>query len=36
MLFVVYTPQVDEVKTFFPYLKSILPFKEVGLIGRWV
>jgi hypothetical protein len=30
MLFIVYTPQVDEAKTFFRYLKSILQLKEVA------
>lgn len=30
MLFVLYTPQVDEAKTFFRYLKSILQLKEVA------
>jgi hypothetical protein len=30
MLFVVYTPQVEEAKIFFRHLKSILELKEVG------
>ena len=30
MVFIVYTPQVDEAKTFFRYLKSILELKEVA------
>jgi hypothetical protein len=30
MLFVLYTPQVDEAKTFVRYLKSILELKEVA------
>jgi hypothetical protein len=30
MLFVIYTPQVDEAKTFFRYLNSILQLKEVA------
>jgi hypothetical protein len=30
MLFVIYTPQVDEAKTFFRYRKSILQVKEVA------
>jgi hypothetical protein len=30
MLFVLYTPQVDEAKTFFRYLKSVLQLKEVA------
>jgi hypothetical protein len=30
MLFVVYTPQVEEAKMFFRYLKSILQLKEVA------
>lgn len=30
MLLVMYTPQVDEAKTFFRYLKSILELKEVA------
>jgi len=29
-LFIVYTPQVEEAKTFFRYLKSILELKEVA------
>ena len=30
MVFIVYTPLVDEAKTFFRYLKSILELKEVA------
>jgi hypothetical protein len=30
VLFVLYTPQVEEAKTFFRYLKSILQLKEVA------
>jgi hypothetical protein len=30
MLFVIYTPQVEEAKLFFRYLKSILELKEVA------
>jgi hypothetical protein len=29
-LFVIYTPQVEEAKTFFHHLKSILELKEVA------